>query len=123
MPALNKHGTVSPGYSGGLRAIRPTVGGATGRFPANLCHDGSQEVLDLFPETKGDTGRSLAGGAFGKQGIYGRAAGAATASYNEVAGSAARFFYHAKASKHDRCGSRHPTVKPESSSCNGSAAW
>jgi site-specific DNA-methyltransferase (adenine-specific) len=24
----------------------------TGRFPANLIHDGSQEVLDLFPETK-----------------------------------------------------------------------
>jgi hypothetical protein len=23
-----------------------------GRFPANLIHDGSQEVLDLFPETK-----------------------------------------------------------------------
>ena len=29
-------------------------GGVTtqGRFPANLIHDGSQEVLDLFPETK-----------------------------------------------------------------------
>ena len=25
---------------------------ATGRFPANLIHDGSQEVLELFPETK-----------------------------------------------------------------------
>jgi site-specific DNA-methyltransferase (adenine-specific) len=34
---------------------RKSGGGATnpqGRFPANLIHDGSQEVLDLFPETK-----------------------------------------------------------------------
>ena len=27
-------------------------GHAQGRFPANLIHDGSQEVLELFPETK-----------------------------------------------------------------------
>lgn len=27
-------------------------------------------------------------------------------------GSAARFYYSAKASKHDRAGSKHPTVKP-----------
>ena len=33
---------------------------AQGRFPANLIHDGSQEVLDLFPETKGDKSPELA---------------------------------------------------------------
>lgn len=32
---------------GGIRG-KPA---GTGRFPANLIHDGSQEVLDLFPET------------------------------------------------------------------------
>jgi DNA modification methylase len=50
----------------------------TGRWPANLCHDGSQQVLDLFPKDAG------------------------------------RFFYSAKASKTDRAGSKHPTVKPVS---------
>jgi hypothetical protein len=30
--------------------------GSKGRFPANLCHDGSQMVLDLFPETGKSTG-------------------------------------------------------------------
>jgi hypothetical protein len=29
-----------------------------GRFPANLIHDGSQEVLDLFPETKSAVAKS-----------------------------------------------------------------
>jgi len=29
--------------------------GSKGRFPANLIHDGSQEVLDLFPETNKDS--------------------------------------------------------------------
>jgi hypothetical protein len=32
-----------------LKSITKTT---QGRFPANLIHDGSQEVLDLFPETK-----------------------------------------------------------------------
>ena len=32
--------------------------------------------------------------------------------YGNNGGSAARFFYCAKASKHDRAGSKHPTVKP-----------
>lgn len=46
-----------------------------GRWPANLIHDGSEEVLAL-------------------------------------AADAARFFYCPKASKADRAGSKHPTVKP-----------
>lgn len=91
-----------------------TNGQKIGRFPANLVHDGSQMVLDLFP----DTGKSSGGGgvkAPGKNGIYG--------SYNGHeypqqlglgdSGSAARFFYCAKASKKDRGeGNNHPTVKP-----------
>ncbi len=52
-----------------------------GRWPANLIHDGSREVVSRFP-----------------------AAGA---------GSAARFFYCAKADAGDRRGSDHPTVKPQ----------
>jgi site-specific DNA-methyltransferase (adenine-specific) len=48
----------------------------SGRWPANLVHDGSDEVLEGFPN------------------------------------KTARFFYCAKASKAERDGSNHPTVKP-----------
>lgn len=48
----------------------------TGRWPANVVTDGSDEVVEVFPN------------------------------------NSARFFYSAKASKTDRAGSKHPTVKP-----------
>ena len=55
----------------------------SGRWPANLIHDGSEEVTGLFPAD--DDGEQ----------------------------SAARFFYTAKADKTDRGpGNNHPTVKP-----------
>ena len=89
-----------------------------GRFPANLVHDGSQMVLELFP----DTGKSSGGGMHtrGTAGaestnVYGAyAGGTATKSVGMGdSGSAARFFYCAKASKKDRGeGNNHPTVKP-----------
>lgn len=85
-----------------------------GRFPANLVHDGSQMVLDLFP----DTGKSSGGGgvkAPGKNGIYGTFNGHEYPQQLGLgdSGSAARFFYCAKASKKDRGeGNNHPTVKP-----------
>ena len=88
----------------------PQVVRAEGRWPANLIHDGSDEVLAGFPEVK-PHGKpaftSTMGGAFGN----GKAAG----SLNQFSdtGSAARFFYCAKASKKDRGeGNAHPTVKP-----------
>lgn len=80
-----------------------------GRFPANFIHDGSDEVLALFP----DTGKS-SGGVTGKLGYHGAAgsnAGETAGGFGD-SGSAARFFYCAKASKADRAGSKHPTVKP-----------
>ena len=86
----------------------------SGRFPANLVHDGSQEVLELFP----DTGRSSGGGGIktpGRNGIYGTFNGHEYPQQLGLgdSGSAARFFYCAKASKRDRGeGNNHPTVKP-----------
>lgn len=85
-----------------------------GRFPANLIHDGSDEVIALFP----DTGKSSGGGGkktLGRNGIYGKGEGAEYP--NQVGfgdlGSAARFFYCAKASRSERGeGNVHPTVKP-----------
>jgi site-specific DNA-methyltransferase (adenine-specific) len=43
--------------------------------------------------------------------VYGARERTATVHHGD-SGSAARFFYSAKADAHDRIGSRHPTVKP-----------
>ena len=73
---------------------------APGRWPANLIHDGSEEVLELFPETKN-------GGKQGKSyhqtqmGIYTPGAEQISGLFGD-SGSAARFFYCAKASRAER---------------------
>ena len=84
-----------------------------GRFPANLIHDGSQEVLELFPETKsGKGGQPQSNSRSGNSGLSGLEDGGIKVGHNDQ-GSAARFFYCPKASKKDREeGNTHPTVKP-----------
>jgi len=79
-----------------------------GRFPANLCHDGSEEVLAGFPSEAGG-GFGTRGG--GRQSDYGFGGTMQEVGFGD-SGSAARFFYSAKAGKLDRLGSDHPTVKP-----------
>jgi site-specific DNA-methyltransferase (adenine-specific) len=70
-----------------------------GRWPANIIHDGSNEVLALFPDTGPSTGGGRKNGdKFG--GGY-AAPGRDTIGLGDT-GSAARFFYCAKASKADR---------------------
>ena len=72
-----------------------------GRWPANLIHDGSDEVVALFPDSNGSgAARTLKrgardGGGWGMADDPGALRDAGT-------GSAARFFYCAKASKRDR---------------------
>ena len=76
-----------------------------GRFPANVIHDGSDEVVALFPDAGNKwkrnygvedyEGKQYAGGSFGGGGYNG------VNTYAD-SGSAARFFYCAKASKRDR---------------------
>ena len=68
-----------------------------GRFPANLIHDGSQQVLDLFPETK-----SGKGGDGSATSIFNQASAQEHKIGHNDSGSAARFFYCAKASKNER---------------------
>lgn len=88
-----------------------------GRWPANIIHDGSEEVIAAFPELHGaGSQRDEPGGgtftgsstdaAFGTIGI-----GQKGFRIGDT-GSAARFFYTAKADSDDRLGSKHPTVKP-----------
>lgn len=80
-----------------------------GRFPANLIHDGSDEVVAGFPRSKSCSTPSAAK----PEGAILRGARSQGAIYRGEDGSAARFFYCAKASKKDRGeGNVHPTVKP-----------
>ena len=86
-----------------------------GRWPANIIHDGSDEIVALFPESKGQQGDVKGTEPSGvTNGIYGKFNGRVAAQARIESGvSAARFFYAAKASKADRGdGNTHPTVKP-----------
>ena len=69
-----------------------------GRFPANFIHDGSDEVVGLFPDTKGATSRTPSN----KVGVTNFGAGNNLEIYKDNSISASRFFYCAKASKKDR---------------------
>ena len=87
-----------------------------GRWPANVIHDGSEEVLAGFPQTGGggyskSGGRNL-DGPTRSFGSFNQSVKNAPDNYGDT-GSAARFFYTAKASRRDRGkGNTHPTVKP-----------
>ena len=104
-------------YGHDQRVLREFVPNAAGRWPSNLIHDGSDEVVAGFPNSVGNKGifGTMKGGRHG-----GQFAGAGNSGDREYdfagygdSGSAARFFYCAKASKRDRDeGNGHPTVKP-----------
>jgi len=133
-----QHTTYGKRYEGSRNAGTTTQG----RFPANLIHDGSDEVIGCFPETGASSGRPRNNGEF-KSVAKGRELPHVTCGHNDNGGSASRFFYCAKASKADRDGglvehlprarhprkrwqqdmagtfisrakNRHPTVKPTS---------
>jgi DNA modification methylase len=99
--------------TGGLNidATRIATGG---RFPANLAHDGSEGVLAGFPETKsGSIAPHHTRTTSKTKNAYGARAALQEETFGD-AGSAARFFYTAKADDLDRAFSEHPTVKPVS---------
>jgi DNA modification methylase len=115
----SRPGTVSSGgilnvVPGGC--VRQSETHALGRWPANILHDGSEEVVALFPSPHG-AGAARDGSAAIVSSSY-------NASFYEFppdrnmrrlgdSGSAARFFYCAKASRSERGdGNTHPTVKP-----------
>lgn len=77
----------------------------SGRWPSNLIHDGSEEVLALFPDSNGSgPARTLNRSAKPDQQGWGmNTTGADAIELRDAGtGSAARFFYCAKASKADR---------------------
>lgn len=69
-----------------------------GRWPSNIIHDGSDEVLAAFPDTKSGSRKA---GEYGLMGYHGADA-APMPAIDGDSGSAARFFYCAKASRKDR---------------------
>jgi hypothetical protein len=71
----------------------------SGRWPANLIHDGSEEVVGLFPQTSSGANPTRRSG-LGYRGADGQDECEPMRSADT--GSAARFFYCAKASKADR---------------------
>jgi DNA modification methylase len=119
---------VSKGIYGDSAAqdTHQSAGQSLGRWPANLLHDGSPEVVALFPDSKGQIAKaSTSNTQRAGQNTYGdMARGSNGSEPRGDDGSAARFFnsfpdgpdapaiiYHAKATKADRAGSKHPTVK------------
>ena len=75
-----------------------------GRFPANLIHDGSDEVVSLFPDSKGQLApvKGTEKSHTGETGIYGTYGRTSFDKREEGETSSARFFYCAKASAADR---------------------
>lgn len=100
----------------GLGGERNDRADRLGRWPANLIHDGSDEVVALFPENpvpgnvrsspkRASIARAWKIGSKGDRGDYIRE--------EPPIGSTARFFYCAKAAASERgAGNDHPTVKP-----------
>ncbi|WP_353269099.1 site-specific DNA-methyltransferase [Gemmatimonas sp.] len=94
----------------GVVNSQPTGSPPPGRWPANLIHDGSDEVQGLFPHSTSGANPTRRTG-LGCHGADGQTE--CDAPRGADSGSAARFFYCAKASKADRDADNiHPTVKP-----------
>ena len=97
------------------------IGAPTGRWPSNLIHDGSDEVVGLFPNARSS---GLYPTTYSNSEGYGGGIGKVQGQLYDDSGSAARFFYTAKANATDRDeglahGERnaHPTVKPVDLMC------
>lgn len=125
---------------GALNIAGCRVGGDGGRWPANLCHDGSAEVVSLFPPQAGAAAPVRTRNGDKLRNTFGTFKGNIDelgSTFHGDSGSASRFFYCAKASRQDRHegmedpgpqfkhgttlrqvenaatkGNNHPTVKP-----------
>jgi len=100
-------------------SFAPPVSGL-GRWPANLIHDGSDEVVGLFPAQAGAAAPVHRRNSDKFRQTYGSFGGnidEAGSTFHGDTGSAARFFYSPKADGTDRnegteARNIHPTVKP-----------
>jgi site-specific DNA-methyltransferase (adenine-specific) len=108
-------------YGAGLHGACEIKQLDAGRWPANLIHDGSEEVTGLFPNNNpGCRPHVISASEKTEKANKEKGWGSVSVPKQKLAGfddggnkSAARFFYCAKASKSDRDeGNNHPTVKP-----------
>jgi len=76
----------------------PTIG----RFPANIIHDGSDEVTRLFPESNATNRKNIVIRKEDSSSFGGKAGQQFSRNEFGDSGSAARFFYCAKADKKER---------------------
>jgi len=103
---------------GDYSMMKPKNYNPPGRWPANLIHDGSDEVVELFPMSNGSgNSRLLNRSVKPNQEGWGMNKNAPDEVWlpHAGSGSAARFFYCPKVSKSERNAGRdnkHPTVKP-----------
>ena len=110
VPWSPSSGRNSQSMSGALGANDKSMGGHNpnqGRWPANLIHDGSEEVVERFPSDAGAggpaSGPTLRGeNTSNSRGKFNGLPSGTAPAFHGDAGSAARFFYCAKASKKDR---------------------
>ncbi len=101
VPLFNKRNDLEgSSFKGGANRTGE-IDNTTGRFPANLVHSGEDEVLALFPNTKGKFGMTQQAST---RGLYegGKSFGDTKNDGVSDSGSAARFFYCAKTSKSER---------------------
>lgn len=121
----NKVGDDGNAYGSGInRRSSSDYQQPAGRFPANLIHDGSEEVLSCFPDAPGQLAPSIEDGTPQGNSVFGamRRGGPHHTPRKEQNKSASRFFFCTKATKKDRneglqeVGLRnsHATVKPTS---------
>lgn len=91
------------GYHGAKNSHSTPTYKPTGRFPANFIHDGSEEVLAIFPDTT-PSKAGIRNPNESNLNCYGKlnAQPELIAGHEDAGGSASRFFYCAKASKQDR---------------------
>ena len=91
-------------WSNGVKDIRRPPN-TQGRFPANLIHDGSEEVVSGFPDSKSTGGSGKASQKTAPNSIYGEYKDNYISQHLGGlgdSGSASRFFYCAKSSKSER---------------------
>jgi len=110
---ISKNGDSKACFGQGLNnSWQDPAGTILGRFPANVIHDGSEEVVGMFPESPGAIADVPLNSRKTKD-VYGKYDHNSGMPARGDNGSAARFFYCAKASRDERGpGNNHPTVKP-----------
>ena len=98
-------------YGGDSRSRAGSEPHVAGRWPANVAHDGSDEVLAEFAKY-GESKSGIETGYRGHGGIWSKSSGIPCGPQYGDSGTPARFFFSAKADADDRLRSKHPTVKP-----------